>query len=72
MKKPEYLYGIIDNEIIQFEVIKELYYHYSCIYYFNNEWHNIGIPKDKVHKEYFLNYKRCENKFKEINKHGND
>lgn len=68
MPKPECLYGIIDNKIIEFEVIKELDYHYNCIYYFNNEWHNIGIPKDKIHKEYFLTYKRCEKKLKEINK----
>lgn len=68
MAKPEYIYGIIDNKIIQFEVIKELNYHYSCIYYFNNDWKNIGIPKDKIHKEYFLSYSRCERKLKEIMK----
>lgn len=68
MNKPIYLYGIIDNKIVQFEVIKELDYHYNCIYCFNNEWNSIGISKDKIHKEYFLTYKRCEKKLKEIMK----
>lgn len=68
MVRPEYLYGIINNKIVQFEVIKEIEFFYNCIYYFDNDWHNIGIPKNKIHKEYFLNYKRCEKKLKEMNK----
>lgn len=60
MVKPEYLYGIIDNKLIEFEVIKEFNFFYGCMYYLNKKWHNKYISKDEIHKEYFLNYKRCE------------
>lgn len=71
MNKPKYIYGIIDNKIIEFEVVKELNYYYTCLYYINDECHSKWIPKDKIYKEYFLNYKRCEKKLKEINKNKN-
>lgn len=58
--RPEYLYGIIDNKVVEFEVIKE----FNFFYGFNKEWHNKYISKDEIHKNYFLNYKRCEQMLK--------
>lgn len=60
MNKINYLYGIINNEVVQFEVMKELDNSYSCFYCFKGEYGHKGIMKDMIHKDYFLNYKRCE------------
>lgn len=72
MTKSKYIYGIIDNKIVQFEIVKEFDSFYGCIYYFGNDWHNKYIQKSTIRKEYFLNYKTCEKKLKEMNKNGND
>lgn len=69
MVRPEYLYRIIDNKIVDFEIVKEFDSFYGCIYYIDNDWHTKYISKKDIRKEYFLSYKTCEKKLKEVNKH---